>query len=99
MGSEPFDDGRESSAALVRLFDACCVLDAWRYLHHSSSWFTWLSGDGSVSSRIDFVGCPFAWVASVSSCDMVSCPFRITVLFCFVCLFLMLSLLALVCGS
>lgn len=46
--------------------------------------FTWLNGDGFVSSRIDFVGCPFAWVASVSSCDIVPCPFsdHCAVLFC-----------------
>lgn len=46
-----------------------------------------------LSSRIDFVGYP--------SLLLISFPvlFRITVLFCFVCLFLMLSLLDLVCGS
>ena len=35
----------------------------------------WLSPDGSVSSRIDYIGYPYVWVSSVSSCDIVPCPF------------------------
>ena len=34
-----------------------------------------MSPDGSVSSRIDLVGCPYVWVPSVSSCEIVPCPF------------------------
>ena len=75
VGSSSSDSSRESTAALVRLFDSCCVIDTWRYLHPSSHCFTWSRSDGSMSSRIDFVGCPFVWVASVSSCDIVPCPF------------------------
>ena len=39
MGSNPLDDERENSAALLRLFDACCAPDTWRYLYPSSSCF------------------------------------------------------------
>ena len=74
-GSDASDVSRESTAALVHLFDSCCVIDTWRYLHPSSSCYTWLSPDGSVSSRIDYIGCPYVWVSSVSSCDIVPCPF------------------------
>ena len=73
-GSDASDSSRESTAALVRFFDSSCVIDAWRYLHPSSSCFTWFKPDGSLSSRIDFVGCPFVWISSVSSCDIVPCP-------------------------
>ena len=41
LGSDAADSSRESTAALVRLFDSCCVSDIWRYLHPSSSSFTW----------------------------------------------------------
>ena len=74
-GSDASDVSRESTAALVHLFDSCCVIDTWHYLHPSSSCYTWLSPDGSVSSRIDYIGCPYVWVSSVSSCDIVPCPF------------------------
>lgn len=75
IGSIVGDDSRESSVALSRLFDSCCVLDIWRYLHPQSHSFTWSKWNGLVSSRIDLFGCPYSWVASVSSCDIVSFPF------------------------
>jgi len=75
VGSVGDDVSRESTLALVRLFEACCATDIWRYLHPSSSGFTWTRPDGSVSSRIDLVGCPFVWVSSVLSCDIYPCPF------------------------
>lgn len=83
-GSSPEDTLRESTVALKRLFDQCCVCDIWRYLHPSSSGFTWSRWNGRFSSRIDLVGCPFSWVPSVSSCDIVPCPFsdHCAVLFC-----------------
>lgn len=74
-GSDPLDASRESSVALARLFDNCCCVDIWRYLHPSSSSFTWSRWDGLLSSRIDLIGCPYSWDASVSSCDIVPCPF------------------------
>ena len=74
-GSVVVDTSRESSAALARLFKEVCCEDIWRYLHPSSSGFTWSRADGSLSSRIDLIGCPFAWVPSVSACDIVPCPF------------------------
>lgn len=58
VGSDPTYTSRESFLALAHLFHTSCVIDAWRYLHPSSSCFTWLSPDGSVFSRIDYVGCP-----------------------------------------
>ena len=69
------DTSRESSAAFAQLFKEVCCEDIWRYLHPSSSAFTWSREDGSFSSRIDLIGCPFAWVPSVSACDIVPCPF------------------------
>ena len=74
-GSVVVDTSRESSAALARLFKEVCCEDIWRYLHPSSSGFTWSRADGSFFSRIDLIGCPFAWVPSVSACDIVPCPF------------------------
>ena len=70
-----FDTSRKSSADLARLFKEVCCEYIWRYLHPSSSGFTWSRADGSLSSRIDLIGCPFAWVPSVSACDIVPCPF------------------------
>ena len=69
------DTSSESSAALARLFKEVCCEDIWRYLHPFSSGFTWSRADGSLSFRIDLIGCPFAWVSSVSACDIVPCPF------------------------
>ena len=66
---------RDSSSSLKFLFDDCCVVDIWRYLHPSSPGFTWTRWDGSLASRIDLFGVPFSWVSSVSSCNTVPCPF------------------------
>ena len=83
-GSVVSDTSRESTSILSRLFDDCCVIDIWRYLHPSSSGYTWMHPDGSVFSRIDLVGCPYVWVPSVLSCEIVLCPFsdHCAVLFC-----------------
>ena len=83
-GSAVDDTSRESTAALSRLFDSCCAVDIWRYLHPSSSCFTWSRWNGQFSSRIDLIGCPYVWVSSVSSCDVLPCPFsdHCAVLFC-----------------
>lgn len=74
-GSVVEDRPRESTVALGRLFDSCCVLDIWWYLHSSSSAFTWSRWDGSMSSCIDLVGCLYSLVSSVSSCEIFPCPF------------------------
>ena len=66
---------RESSCALNRLLNACSSIDIWRYLHPKSSSYTWTRSNGSLSSRIDFILVPHVWVPSVSSCDIVACPF------------------------
>ena len=65
---------RDSSTSLSSLFHDCCVLDIWRTLHPSQSGFTWDQLNGSLSSRIDLFGCPFSWVSSVSSCEIIPCP-------------------------
>ena len=70
-----FDVSRESSCALNRLLNACSSIDIWRYLHPTSSKNTWTRSNGSLSSRIDFILVPHVWVPSVSSCDIVACPF------------------------
>ena len=69
------DVSRESSVALARLFSDGCCTDILRYLHPTTQGFTWSRADGLVSSRIDVVGRPYVWVASVSSCDILPCPF------------------------
>ena len=43
FGSDPSDSSRESFASLLSLFDSCCVIDIWRYLHPNVSGFTWTS--------------------------------------------------------
>ena len=40
-GSDALDYSRESTRALSHIFDACCILDIWRYLHPTSKQFTW----------------------------------------------------------
>ena len=75
FGSDPSDLSRESFSSLQDLFDACCTVDIWRYLHPSSSGFSWTRWDGSRASRIDLCGIPYVWVSSVLSCDLLPCPF------------------------
>ena len=55
---------RDSSSSLKYLFEDCCVIDIWRYLHPSSSGFTWTRSDGSLASRIDRGCLPFLPVIS-----------------------------------
>ena len=74
-GSDSSDTWRESSAALATLFESCCCIDAWRYLHPTSAGFSWTRPDGSISSLIGLIRCPYIWVSSMSSCDFVSCPY------------------------
>lgn len=74
FGSCVDDTMRESTAALTRLFDSCCVVDIWRYLHPTTSSFTWNRWDGQLASRIDLMGCPYPRISSVSACDIVPFP-------------------------
>ena len=75
VGSDPADTVRESSVALAHLFSSCCVTDIWRYLHPSTNSFTWSRWNDLVVSRIDLVGCPYAWISSVGCCDILPFPF------------------------
>lgn len=75
VGSDPADTVRESSVALAHLFSSCCVTDIWRYLHPSTNSFTWSRWNDLVASRIDLVGCPYAWISSVGCCDILPFPF------------------------
>ena len=74
-GSSIDDVSRESTLALSRLFESCCVVDIWCCLHPSATSFTWSRWDGSLSPRIDLFGCPYSWIASVQACDILPCPF------------------------
>lgn len=74
-GSNPADSSRESSPALRNLFDSCCVIDIWRYLHPQTTSYTWTRSNGSFASRIDLIGVPYVWVSAVSSCEIIPCPF------------------------
>ena len=58
VGSTPFYPSLDSSVTLRALFQDCCVSDAWRLCHPSSTSFSWRKPDGSSSSRIDFIGVP-----------------------------------------
>ena len=74
--SSSIDDvSRESTLALTRLFDSCCAVDIWCCLHLTATLFTWSQWDGSLSSRINLLGCPYPWIASVQACDILPCPF------------------------
>ena len=75
FGSNVSDYSQESSQALAHLFDSCCTIDIWRYLHPTSKQFTWSARNGSLSSRIDLIGCPVAWVPSMSSSEILPFPF------------------------
>lgn len=97
-GSDPSDSSRESSVSLCGLFDACCAVDIWRYLHPTSC-FTWTRWNGSLASRIDLIDIPYVWVPSVKSWIFCHVPSWTTVLSCRPSWYLMLFLLALVCGS
>jgi len=37
--------------------------------------FTWFEPDGTLSSRIDLIGCPFPWLHHISSCFILPCPY------------------------
>lgn len=74
-GSNVFDSSRESCISLRTLFSDCAMIDIWRYLHPDSVAFSWMRPDGSLSSRIDLLGCPYVWVHGVESCELLPCPF------------------------
>ena len=74
-GSSTTDYSRESSSALASLFRECCVLDMWRQCHPADKSFTWTRPDGSISSRINLIGVPFAWASFVQTCVIIPCPF------------------------
>ena len=74
-GSYIDDASRESSSVLHTLFRECCVSDIWRVKHPDTPGFTWDRPDGSLSSRIDFIGCPYAWIPFVTHVDVIPCPY------------------------
>ena len=65
----------DSSGSLQSLFNDCCIVDIWRYLHPNMAAFTWMRSDGTLSSRIDLIGCPIPWVHCVKSCEIFPCPY------------------------
>ena len=74
-GIVPPSSGRESCDTLLSFFQDCCIIDIWRSLHPDASSFPWDRPDGSISSRIDFTGCPYAWAPFAKSCSIIPCPF------------------------
>ena len=74
-GSCPFDVSQESSALLLAMFLDCCVVDIWRERHPTDFAFTWFRPGGALATRIDLIGCLYAWVPYVSSVDILPCPF------------------------
>lgn len=73
--SDPSDQSRESTVSLRGLFDACCLLDSFRYLHPSTPGFTRTKWNGALASRIDLIDISFLWVSSVTSCSVLLYPF------------------------
>ena len=69
------DAFRESSPVPETLFRECCVSDIWRVKHPDFPGFTWDRPDGSLSSRIDLIGCPYAWIPFVTHVDVIPCPY------------------------
>lgn len=74
-GSCPLDDSRKSTPLSTSLFSECCVADIWHLLHPSQPSFTWTRADSTIASRIDLIGWPYAWLAFVASCKILSCPY------------------------
>ena len=74
-GSDPSDSSRESSLNLHSLFNECCVTDIWRHLNPDLPGYTWLKPDGSISSRIDMIGCPVSWLHLVEDISVFPCPY------------------------
>ena len=74
-GSDPSDSSRESSLNLHSLFNECCVTDIWRHLNPDLPGYTWLKPDGSISSRIDMIGCPVSWLHLVENISIFPCPY------------------------
>ena len=74
-GSSPFDVSRESSALSSAMCSDCRVLVISCERHPNDSAFTWFWPDGALESRIKLIGCRYAWVAYVSSVDILPCPF------------------------
>ena len=66
---------RNSSASLLAFFEECCTVDVWCYLNPRVPAFTWSKPDGTLSSRIDLIGCPFPWLHHISSCSNLPCPY------------------------
>ena len=75
LGFDPSDSSHKSTSALHGLFDACCVIDIFRYLHPSTPGLTWTKLNGALASCIDLVSIPFLWVFSVSAYSVVPRPF------------------------
>ena len=74
-GSMGVSFAHESCVTLKSLFDDCCLVDVWRALHPDVSAFSWMRSDGALASRIDLVGCPYAWLHCVESCSIEPCPY------------------------
>ena len=64
-----------SSVSLLAFFEDCCIVDVWRYLNPRVPAFTWFKPDGTLSSRIDLIGCPFPCLHHISSCSILPCPY------------------------
>ena len=74
-GSDASDCPHESTQSLKSLLREYCVINVWGSLHLNTIAFTWWRPDGLLSSRIDIIGCPSAWLHLVNSCDISPCPF------------------------
>ena len=99
FGSDAADSSGKSSSSLWDLFNACCVVNIWRYLHPFSSSFMWTRWNGSLASRIDLFGVHMFGCLLCRLVIFSRVLFLIIVLFPCLSLSLMLFPLVLACGS
>ena len=75
LGSDVVDSPHDSSAPWVSLFHVCGVVYVWRSLHPSDRSFSWVRPNGSVASRVDFIGVPVHWLPPMNVCEICPCSY------------------------
>ena len=75
LGSDVVDSPHDSSAPWVSLFHVCGVVYVWRSLHPSDRSFSWVRPNGSVASRVDFIGVPVHWLPPMNFCEICPCSY------------------------
>ena len=66
---------RESSDLLSSFLDLFNFTDLWRHFNPNRRCYSWTKSDGSIASRIDMIWGPNNWLQSISTIDMINCPY------------------------